>query len=135
MPLDPDALEELLSGAHVAVLATLGRDGGPHQAPVWYLWRDGVALVLTERASQKARNIERDPRVSLCVDTKVPPLRSAVVYGRARERAVDYHEERRRLFEQYIGVEGAEAALAARPIDGAASVVFEIVPERIVSSG
>ena len=47
MPLSDDALDSLLDGRHVAVLATIGRRGRPHQAPVWYLWRDGRALVIT----------------------------------------------------------------------------------------
>ena len=135
MPLTDEALDQLLGGRHVAVMATVDRHGRPHQAPVWYLWRDGVALVLTERASQKARNIERNAEVSLCVDTKAPPFRVAIIRGEARVRDVDYNEERRRLFEHYIGVDQAEAAMAARPIDADASVVFEIVPRRIVSSG
>ena len=135
MPLSDDALDELMSGRHVAVLATVDRHGRPHQAPVWYLWRDGVALVLTERASQKALNIERNAQVSLCIDTKEPPFRVAIIRGEARALDVDYNEERRRLFERYIGVDEAEAAMAARPIDADASVVFEIVPSRMITSG
>ncbi len=129
------ALADLMSGRHVAVLATVDRHGRPHQAPDWNLWRDGVPLVLTERASQKARNIERNAQVSLCVDTKEPPFRVAIIRGEARALDVDYNEERRRLFERYIGVDEAEAAMVARPIDADASVVFEIVPSRMITSG
>ena len=135
MPLTDDALNELLGGRHVAVLATIDRHGRPHQTPVWYLWRDGVALVVTERASQKARNIGRNAAVSLCIDTKTPPYSVAVIQGEAVESQTEFQQARRALWEHYVGVDQAREVLAARPTDTAISVLFEIVPRRIVSSG
>ena len=32
-----DELNELLGGAHVAVLGTVDAQGRPHLAPIWYL--------------------------------------------------------------------------------------------------
>ena len=98
------------------------------------MWRDGEALVLTERRSQKWRNIERNPATSLCIDTKEPPYRSATLYGDAEEVDVDYGEERVRLYEQYVGAERAKAILGERPLDPSGSVVFRIRPSRIVKS-
>ncbi len=52
MALTPAEIDELLSGAHVAVLSTIGKDGAPAQAPIWYLWIDGAAVMLRGRCSR-----------------------------------------------------------------------------------
>jgi PPOX class probable F420-dependent enzyme len=135
MPLSDDALNALLDGRHVAVLATIDRHGRPHQAPVWYLWRDGRALVVTERRSQKARNIERHAEVSLCVDTKQPPYEVAVIQGRAVESERDFQAARLALWEHYVGAEEARCVVTERPTDDTVSVLYEIIPDRIISSG
>lgn len=49
--------------------ATLGRDGWPHLAPLWFVVRDGQLWGWTFAKSQKTRNLERDPRASLQVET------------------------------------------------------------------
>ncbi|HEY0641378.1 MAG TPA: pyridoxamine 5'-phosphate oxidase family protein [Pseudonocardiaceae bacterium] len=48
--------------------ATLGPDGWPHLAPLWYVVRDGTVWAWTYAASQKVRNLERDPRATLQVE-------------------------------------------------------------------
>ncbi|MBI2723776.1 MAG: PPOX class F420-dependent oxidoreductase [Chloroflexi bacterium] len=62
----------------IARLATINRDGTPHVAPVWYRYAEGAFLVLTERGSQKHRNIERDARVTLCIDDERPPYHTVL---------------------------------------------------------
>ncbi len=42
---------------------TVRADGAPHAMPVWGVWLDGRLLFSTSRASQKGRNLARDPRV------------------------------------------------------------------------
>ena len=73
--------ERLLAEKHVAVLATIGRDGTPHQTPVWYEYRDNVFTLMTEKNFIKARNMQRDPRISLCVQDEQPPYASVTVTG------------------------------------------------------
>jgi hypothetical protein len=56
------------------VCATNGRDGWPHLMPLWYIVRDDGAGAprlwsWTYAASQKTRNLERDPRATLQVET------------------------------------------------------------------
>ena len=51
-----------------AVLSTVGRDGAPHQAVVWYtLVEDGV-LVNSRPERVWPTNLRRDPRFSLLVE-------------------------------------------------------------------
>jgi PPOX class probable F420-dependent enzyme len=54
-----------------AVLATTGPHGSPHLAPVWYFWDGESVRISTLRTTQKVADIQRDPRVALCVDDQV----------------------------------------------------------------
>lgn len=72
-----------LKRRHVAVLATIGAGGEPVLTPIWYLYRGGKILMRTGKLSAKARNIQRDPRVTVCVQDERPPYVSVTIYGQA----------------------------------------------------
>ena len=76
-------IERFLCGRHVAVLGTLGEDGAPVLTPIWYLFDGGQILMRTDAAGAKTRNIERDPRVSVCVQDERAPYKSVTAYGTA----------------------------------------------------
>src|SRR5581483_9572230 len=57
-----------LDERRIVSCATVGHDGWPHVMPLWYLVRDGAVWVWTYAASQKVRNLERDPRATLLVE-------------------------------------------------------------------
>jgi PPOX class probable F420-dependent enzyme len=50
-------------------VASLGRDGWPHVMPLWYVVRDGECWGWTYGKSQKVRNLERDARCTLQVES------------------------------------------------------------------
>jgi PPOX class probable F420-dependent enzyme len=58
-----------LDEQRVMVCASHGPDGWPHLMPLWYVVRDGTLWGWTYAKSQKARNMERDPRVTLEIET------------------------------------------------------------------
>src|SRR3989440_4618766 len=58
-----------LDGERVMVCATNGADGWPHLMPLWYVVRDGELWSWTYAKSQKVRNLERDDRATLEVET------------------------------------------------------------------
>ncbi len=60
-----------LDEQRVMVCATNGRDGFPHLMPLWYVLREGRLWGWTYAKSQKARNLERDPRATLQVEEGV----------------------------------------------------------------
>jgi PPOX class probable F420-dependent enzyme len=57
-----------LEAERTMVCATNGRDGWPHLMPLWYVPEDGRLWAWTYAKSQKARNLERDPRATLQVE-------------------------------------------------------------------
>jgi PPOX class probable F420-dependent enzyme len=80
-----DELETFLAGQLVVSCATIGRDGWPHVMPLWYIVRDGEIWVWTYAASQKVRNLQRDPRATLLVEAgeRYDELRGAMLKARA----------------------------------------------------
>src|SRR5947208_14617448 len=63
-----EELRSFLAEHRVVTCATIGPNGRPHLMPLWYTV-DGVELRgWTYAKSQKARNLERDPRATLQVE-------------------------------------------------------------------
>jgi PPOX class probable F420-dependent enzyme len=60
---------ELLNAERVVVVASMGTRGRPHLMPLWYVPRDGDVWIYTYGKSQKVRNLERDPRATLLIET------------------------------------------------------------------
>jgi hypothetical protein len=54
---------EQLEGSRNYWIVTARPDGSPHSAPVWGLWVDGAAVFSTSPESRKGRNLARDARV------------------------------------------------------------------------
>ena len=65
---DAEAASFLEEGRTVTC-ATIARDGRPHLMPLWYVVRDAQLWSWTYAKSQKVRNLERDPRCTLQVET------------------------------------------------------------------
>jgi general stress protein 26 len=63
-----DEQATFLDEQRIVNVATNGLDGWPHVMPLWYLVRDGSVWAWTYGRSQKVRNLERDPRVSLQIE-------------------------------------------------------------------
>jgi PPOX class probable F420-dependent enzyme len=66
-----DEVAEFLDAQRIVVVATNGHDGFPHLMPLWYVVRAGRLWGWTYAKSQKARNMERDPRTTLQVEDGV----------------------------------------------------------------
>ncbi|EFC84844.1 PPOX class F420-dependent oxidoreductase [Parafrankia sp. EUN1f] len=66
--MDLDAARAFIRDHHRAVLATTRRDGTPQLSPVLVgVDADGALVISTRTTALKTANIERDPRVYLCV--------------------------------------------------------------------
>jgi PPOX class probable F420-dependent enzyme len=93
---------KLLDGRNFATVATLNRDGAPQTSVVWIM-RDGDALLFSTTAGrQKARNLARNPRISLTVFDIENPYHSVDISG-----TVELVEDRekslpRKLSQKYL---------------------------------
>lgn len=81
----PDA-RELFEQPNFVHVATLMPDGSPQVVAVWAGLEGERIVLFTQAGAQKARNLDRDPRVALSVTDHENPYRSARVRGRVVER-------------------------------------------------
>jgi PPOX class probable F420-dependent enzyme len=103
----PDSAREVLEGPGLAHLVTLDPGGRPQVSIVW-VGLEGDEIVaghLPER--RKVRNIRRDPRVALSVETanknRIGLTEYLVVHGRARITEGGAAELLQRLAHTYLG--------------------------------
>ena len=81
MPLSPDLLTLLRSPA-LCYVATVMPDGSPQVTQTW-VDTDGTHVVINiVEGMQKARNLRRDPRVSVAVSDPANPVSFTQVRGR-----------------------------------------------------
>jgi PPOX class probable F420-dependent enzyme len=103
----PAEARELLESAALAHLVTLNPDGAPQVTCVW-VGLEGDEIVSGHLVpQQKLRNVERDPRVTLSLESdKTNPMglrEYLVVYGRARIQEGGAPELLQHLAYTYIG--------------------------------
>ena len=60
---------DFLDRQRVMNVGTVGQDGWPHMTSLWYVMRDAEPWAWTYAKSQKVRNLERDPRVTLLFES------------------------------------------------------------------
>ena len=81
----PEEVAALLEAERVAIVSTLGPRGWPHSMPMWFVPRDDGIWIWTYAKSQKVRNIERDERATVLVETgrEYQELRGVQIEARA----------------------------------------------------
>ena len=87
---------ELLEAERIAVVSSLGPRGWPHSMPLWFVAREGEVWIWTYAKSQKVRNLERDARATVLVET-------GHEYGELRGAMIEAEAELHRDFETVIG--------------------------------
>jgi general stress protein 26 len=127
-----EEVADFLHAQRTVVCATNGRNGWPHLMPLWYIVRDDGAggprlWSWTYAASQKVRNLERDPRATLQVEAgeQYHELRGVMI-----EAEVTIHRETERvagtglaIFSRYAG--GVELG------DEVREMVLKQAPKRV----
>ena len=82
---DDEVTAFLSEGQKVLQVATLGKDGSPHLAPMWFVMDDGKIVFRSFTKSQKIVNLNRDPRLSVLAESGGPysELRGVMIKGSA----------------------------------------------------
>jgi PPOX class probable F420-dependent enzyme len=114
--LTDDEVAAFLDEQRTVVVATNGNDGWPHLMPLWYVVRDGELWSWTYAKSQKVRNLERDPRATLQVEsgTEYQELRGVMIKADVviHRETPDVAALGREIFTRYTGGELAEEVAA-----------------------
>ena len=131
----PDEARALLESDAVAHVTTIEEDGSPHVTLAW-VGLEGDEIVLATLPDQrKLRNLRRDPRVALSVESTTTNdwglLEYLVVYGTARVTEGGAAETLQRLAHTYLG---PDVVFPGMP-DPPPGFVTRITPERIRGLG
>ncbi|HEY6275735.1 MAG TPA: TIGR03618 family F420-dependent PPOX class oxidoreductase [Streptosporangiaceae bacterium] len=126
MPLDPDVVR-LAKGKNLATVVTL-MPGGQPQALLTWVDSDGEhVLVNTEPQRQKARNLRRDPRITVLIHSAEDPWDWAEVRGHVVETV--YGEPARahidELSRKYLGRD------YANPIGPQGRIILKIAADKV----
>jgi PPOX class probable F420-dependent enzyme len=130
---------ELIESERIAVVASNGPRGWPHVMPLWYVPREGEIWVWTYAKSQKVKNLERDPRATLLIETgtEYNELRGVQIEAEAElirdvDRVVGFAKELTVRYSEGIeSVEGDAAAGLRAQAPKRVSIHFH--PKRIAS--
>ena len=127
----PESVRTLLKQPAACYVATTMPDGSPQLTQVWGDTDGRNVLINTVEGHQKARNIERDPRVAVTVADPNHPSRYHAIRGRVvdvtRDGAVDHIEA---LAQRYLG--GPYPWFGGRD---QTRLLVTIAPDRIHSMG
>jgi len=100
-----DAAVKLLEGKNLLYLSTTNRDGTPQITPVWVDTDGTHVLVNTAFGRVKQKNVTRDPRVTLALNTPTDFYDVALIRGRVIEQIsgpqADKHIDK--LAKKYLG--------------------------------
>ena len=123
-------------------LATVKKNGSPHVVPIWFVVEVnsrnrntvGDIYFTTGRDSVKAKNIQRDSRVSICVDDQTPPFSFVSICGNAK--LIPYRQKEvlkwaTKIAERYMGKKNAKAY--GERNSGEDEVVVRIRPIKIIA--
>ena len=127
---DEESREEFLREANVAVLATVGRGGRAHAAPIWYLYQDGVFIMGTGSGSQKHRNVEANPEITLVIDRRSLPYYAVMAQGKAEIGPPLSDDQRMQMAVRYLGEELGRAYIARTSGEG--SVTIRLRPRKLI---
>jgi PPOX class probable F420-dependent enzyme len=137
--LTEDEQRELIERERVAIVSSIGPRGWPHSMPLWYVPRDGEIWIWTFAKSQKVKNLERDPRATLLIET-------GVEYGELRGVQIEAEAEVIRDLDLIVafgkdltvrysdGIESVQGdAVAALEAQAPKRVAIHFRPQRVAS--
>ena len=64
----PDEVQAFLSEGHTLIVTTIGKDGHPHLAPMWYTMEHGKVAFRSFTKSQKVVNLKRNPKITVLLE-------------------------------------------------------------------
>ncbi len=132
--LTDEEVRRFLAASKTIILTSNGPGGYPHPMPMWFvLGDDGTLSITTYRASQKVKNIQRDPRVSVLAEsgTEYSELKGVLLYGRA-----EIIDDLDTVIDTLIAASGQrndEGIRATLTKNASKRVVIRLKPERVVS--
>jgi PPOX class probable F420-dependent enzyme len=124
--------EFLMRGTYTAKLGTINKDGSPHITPIWFILDENDHIIFTTHfKSLKAKNLVRNPKVSICVDDQVPPFSFVIVNGIAKimTNSKDLLIWTTKIAERYMGKELSLDYGKRNAVEG--ELIIKVIPTKI----
>jgi PPOX class probable F420-dependent enzyme len=131
----------LKQGTFTGKLATVTKDGSPHVVPIWFVVENGKGrgkagniILTTGDTSVKANNIQRDSRVSICIDDQKFPFSFVTIHGTAKiypYKQKEVLEWATKIAERYVGKKNAKTYGEVNGGEGA--VLVRIKPIKVIA--
>ncbi|MDE2749771.1 MAG: pyridoxamine 5'-phosphate oxidase family protein [Chloroflexota bacterium] len=119
-----DWVERQMHEARNYWICSVCADGRPHSVPVWGAWVDGVLYFGTDRQSVKARNIARDNRVVVHLDSgeETVIIEGDIVEAQIPETLL------KRISERYI-----EKYALDPKLDDSGDLLLQLAPAKVMA--
>ena len=129
-------IQAFLHTREVVVLATLGPDGAPQAAPMWFVHTPDALFMISLDGLAKVHSLKRDPRVAVAAETTRPDGAIGGLSIKGRVEFLAESDERRQLAERFLQKyhPRLEGLWRSRVMPGN-RVMFRITPERVRSWG
>ncbi len=114
------------------MICSQNKNGTIHAIPVWFKYIDDKIVVLTPSDSLKARNLERDNRVTVLIEER-GPVRGLMIYGKAEIDRGDPMSTAINITEKYMSSEKAKRFAENAVIEGGLDMLIRIKPQRMVT--
>ncbi len=126
MALDEDTVR-LAKGKNLATVVTLMPDGQPQALLTWVDTDGEYVLINTEPQRQRARNVRRDPRITVLIHSADNPwdwseVRGHVVETVGEPRAREHIDE---LSNKYVGSD------YRNPIGAQGRIILKVAPDKV----
>jgi PPOX class probable F420-dependent enzyme len=122
-----EATRRLLDGRNFATVATLNPDGAPHASVVWAAREGDTVLFSITTGRQKARNLARDPRVSVAVFETENPYNSVEIRGAAELVEDKGKTLPKQLSRKYLGTDPPPES------DDVVRLIVRVIPEKVTN--
>jgi PPOX class probable F420-dependent enzyme len=131
----------LNKGTFTGKLATVKKDGSSHVVPIWFVleYRNnednlGNIYFTTFIGSVKTENIQRDNRISICIDDQTPPFTFVTIHGTAKLYPYKQKEVLKwatRIAKRYVGEK--DSKVYGERNSGEGAILVRIRPTKVIA--
>ncbi len=125
--------EKFLKEQKILHLATIDTKGNPHLVPVWYRYAAKKFYVGTNTRTAKAKNIQKNNKVSFCVDVGIwSPINGVMGTGKAKliTKTAQVKEIAGKILLRYFKSLDEKSA---RELLDDTDCIIEIIPRKLAS--
>jgi len=126
MALDEDTVR-LAKGKNLATVVTLMPDGQPQALPTWIDTDGENVLVNTEPRRQRSKNLARDPRITVLIQSSDNPWDWSEVRGHVARTVTgeEAHQHIEELSDKYTG------GPYQQPIGPEGRIIYVVAPDKV----